>query len=126
MNKTILIADDDQSIISIFDFILRQAQYETITATNGKECLEIIDKKKIDLVFLDIKMPVLSGLETLKVIKEKHPKQMTILMTGYTINTIIKEGLDLGAYGVIYKPFDIEEILSIVRETFQSIQTITT
>ena len=115
MSKTILVVDDDQSIISIFDFILTQAGYTPVTASSGEECLKIIQSgKQIDLVFLDVKMPGMSGIETFKQIQQQFPALLVVMMTGYSVDALLKEAFELGAYGVIYKPFDIEEVLSVI------------
>ena len=74
MSKTILVVDDDHSIISIFEFILQQAGYHTITASSGQECIDLINSgQQIDLAFLDVKMPGLSGIETFRKIQEIRP-----------------------------------------------------
>ncbi len=117
MKKTILVVDDDQAISAIFDFILQQAGYKTLCASSGKACLEIIHSDQpIDLVFLDLKMPDLSGIEVFKEIVEFRPELLVIMMTGYMVNDTLKQAFDMGAYGVIYKPFDVEEVLGIIEK----------
>lgn len=119
-NKTILVVDDDQSINSIFEFILQQAGYKTLTATSGEECLDFFrNGQQIDLVFLDLKMPGLSGIETFRELQKIIPTQLVIMMTGYSVDDLLKEAFELGAYGVIYKPFDVEEVLSVIEKIFR-------
>ena len=121
MSKTILVVDDDKSINAIFDFILQQAGYNGITAASGEQCLNILKSDKpIDLIFLDLKMPGLSGIETFKEIQKISPNQLVIMMTGYSVDSLLKDAFEQGAYGVIYKPFDVEEILSIIQKVFQT------
>lgn len=120
MSKTILVVDDDQSINSIFEFILQQAGYKTITTSSGYGCLDIFKSgQPIDLVFLDLKMPGLSGIETYQEIQKIKPAQLVIMMTGYSVDELLKEAFELGAYGVIYKPFDVEEVLSVIEKIFR-------
>ena len=120
MNKTILIVDDDLSIISIFEFILQQAGYQVLVAERGAACLDIINSATpIDLIFLDIKIPDMSGIEIYKEIKKVRPYSLVIMMTGYTANELLKEAFELGAYGVIFKPFDMEEVLSLIEKLFK-------
>lgn len=120
MGKTILVVDDDQSIVSIFEFILQQAGYDTLTASSGMDCLAHIESDTvIDLVFLDVKMPGLSGIETFKRIQKTRPMLLVVMMTGYSVDELLKEAFELGAYGVIYKPFDIEEVLSVIEKIFK-------
>lgn len=120
MDKTILVVDDDQSILSIFEFILQQAGYTTISVSSGEECIKIVESdQKIDLVFLDVKMPGLSGIDTFRKIQVIRPFLLVVMMTGYSVDELLKEAFSLGAYGVIYKPFDIEEVISVIDKIFK-------
>lgn len=120
MTKTILVVDDDQSINSIFEFVLQQAGYYTITTTSGQECIDIIKSDQpVDLVFLDLKMPGISGIDTFKEIQKLRPMLLVIMMTGYSVDELLRDAFELGAYGVIYKPFDVEEVLSVIEKIFR-------
>lgn len=116
--KKILVIDDDQSILSIFEYILNEAGYETVTAVDGYSAIEKVKTTKFDLVFTDVKMPGLSGIDTYKEIRKLDPKLLVVMMTGYSVDELLKEAFELGAYGVIYKPFDMEEVLSIIEKIF--------
>lgn len=119
--KTILIVDDDQSITAIFEFILQQVGYKTLTASTGEAGVNLVKAHpEIDLVFLDLKMPVMSGIESLKVIQQFRPELIVVMMTGYSVDDLLKEAFDLGVYSVIYKPFDVEEVMGIVDKVFQT------
>ena len=111
--------DDDQSINSIFEFILNQAGYTTITTNSGEECLEVLKTKKNKFDFPRCENESASGIETFKKIKKLDPLQLVIMMTGYSVDELLKEAFELGAYGVIYKPFDVEEVLSIIEKRFK-------
>jgi len=120
MNKKILVVDDDHSVSGIFEFVLKSAGYSVLSAYSGDECLSIIEKEpSIDLVFMDIRMPGKSGVETYKELLVLRPNLVVIIMTGYAVNETLKEAFELGAYGVIYKPFDIEEVLELIRRVFK-------
>ena len=115
MTKKILVVDDDPSIVSIFEFILTDANYEPITANSGEDALEIVrSQSDIDLVFLDVKMPGMSGIDTFREIQRINPMLLVVMMTGYSVDEMLKDAFELGAYGVIYKPFDVEEVISVV------------
>lgn len=120
MAKTILVIDDDPSISSIFEFILQQAGYDTVTAISGKEGLDVLHSgQKIDLVFLDLKMPQMSGIEIFREIQNFDPHLLVVIMTGFTPDDMLEDAYKLGAYGVIYKPFDVEEVLSVIDKIFK-------
>lgn len=115
MAKKILVVDDDPSIVSIFEFILTDASYESITANSGEDALEIVrSQSDIDLVFLDVKMPGMSGIDTFREIQRINPMLLVVMMTGYSVDEMLKDAFELGVYGVIYKPFDVEEVISVV------------
>jgi CheY-like chemotaxis protein len=119
VKKNILVVDDDQTIISMFEFILTQANYKPITVNSGVICLEKLKAGlSVDLIFLDLKMPVLSGLDTFREILKINSKIPVIMMTGDSIDSLLKEAFELGAYGIIYKPFDVEEVLMIIEKIF--------
>ncbi|MFC1771337.1 response regulator [Candidatus Margulisiibacteriota bacterium] len=119
MKKSILIVDDDKSLLSIFEYILDNADYKILTASNAEKCLEIIKSpQNIDLLFLDWKMPEVSGLQLYKSIQKLKPRLPVLLMTGYAVNTLINKALQEGIYGIIHKPFDIEEVLNIIKTIF--------
>ena len=119
MAKKILVVDDDESVNTIFDFILQQAGYNTLSVRSGKECIDVVaSEQEIDLVFLDLKMPDMSGIDVFKELVKHRPNIIVIIMTGYLINEALKEAFELGVYGVIYKPFDVEEVLNIIDKVF--------
>jgi len=120
MAKNILIVDDDPTVSSIFEFILQQVGYSALSATNGEDCLKIVEKTpSLNLVFLDAKMPGLSGIETLKRLQKSTPNLRVIMMSNYTESSKLEDVYDLGAFGIIYKPFDVEEVLTIIKRIFK-------
>ena len=120
MSKTILVVDDDPSILSIFEFILKQAGHKTHVALSGDEAIKLVKSDiPFDLAFLDVKMPGMSGIETYRNFQQICPMLLVVMMTGYSVDELLKEAFELGAYGVIYKPFDIEEVLSVVDKIFK-------
>jgi DNA-binding NtrC family response regulator len=120
MSKTVLVIDDDSSISSIFSFILEQAGFKTVSVPNTEDCLSLIKSdKKFEIIFLDIKPTDGSGLKMFKKILQIRPEALVIVMSGYTIGDPLKEAFELGAYGVLYKPFDVEEAMATVDKIFK-------
>ena len=123
MSQKILIIDDDPSINTIFEFILKQAGYQTLSVNSGKEAIEIIKlSNDIILSFLDIELKNESGIDVFHSIHTINPSIPIILMCGNTPSSLLKKSLSIGAYGIIYKPFDIEEILKIISEIITSLE----
>jgi len=83
MFPSILIVDDEPSILQSLSGLLSDEGFEVATASNGYEALKIIDKESPDLVMLDIWMPGMDGIETLKAIKQDNPLIQVIIITGH-------------------------------------------
>jgi two-component system nitrogen regulation response regulator NtrX len=101
MFPSILIVDDEPSILQTLSGLLSDEGFEVTTAANGYEALKIIDAESPDLVLLDIWMPGIDGIETLKEIKKENPTIQVIIITGHgTIETAVN-ATKLGAYDLI-------------------------
>jgi len=111
MARTILIVDDEESIIQSLDGILTDEGFEVISAKSGISALEKIEEEMPDLVLLDIWMPEMDGIETLIKIKETYSHLQVVMMSGHgTIETAVK-ATRLGAYDFIEKPLSLEKVL---------------
>ena len=108
----ILIVDDDHRMAKTLKDILTIKGHEAETAHSGPEALEKIAKGHFDCVLTDIKMPEMNGVELYKVIKEAQPDIPVVLITAYSTDTLVEEGLDAGAIAALTKPLDIEVLLS--------------
>jgi len=106
----VLIVDDEKDFVEMFGLRLEEAGERVYRAYSGKECLDLLEKENIDVVVLDIKMPGMDGIETLKELKKRRPIVEVIMLTGHgTIETAV-EGMKLGAYDYLLKPADVDEI----------------
>ena len=111
MFPSILIVDDEPTILKSLIGILSDEGFEVSTAQNGYEALKIIDAESPDLVLLDIWMPGIDGIETLKQIKKDNPFIQVIIITGHgTIETAV-QATKLGAFDLIEKPLSIDRII---------------
>lgn len=96
--------------------ILSHKGYNVTTAISGKKAIELVTENSFDIIFLDIKMPIMNGVETYKRIKQIKPKTVVIMMTAYAVEELVEEALQEGAYGVIYKPLDIENVGILIEK----------
>ena len=111
MFPSILIVDDEPSIRQSLGGLLSDEGFEILTAANGYEALKAMDKDSPDLVLLDIWMPGIDGIETLKEIKNSNPYIQVIIITGHgTIETAVK-ATKLGAFDLIEKPLSIDKVI---------------
>ncbi len=117
--KNILIVDDEESIRHSLEGILEDEGFRTSFATTGEECLEMVAVEDPDLILLDIWMPGIDGLETLKKIKKKRPHQLVVMMSGHgTIETAVN-ATRLGAFDFIEKPLSLEKILLSIHNALK-------
>lgn len=111
---TVLVCDDEKDIVSALEIYLRSDGYNVITAFNGQEALDILEKERVELVIMDIMMPVLDGISALVKIRGKYNTPV-IFTTAKSEDRDIILGLNLGADDYITKPFNPVELLARVR-----------
>lgn len=113
--KKILICDDDKAVSDFLKRFLEKEGYSEVeTAATGEEVLEKIQKNEYHLIFLDIKLPGIDGMETLKRIKEFNKDIGVIMITGFPEISLVEQATKLGAYDYIVKPFDLAYLKLVV------------
>ena len=111
MFPTILIVDDEPTILQTLGGLLSDEGFEVLTAGNGYEGLKLIEETAPDLVLLDIWMPGIDGIETLRKIKAQQPRLQVIVITGHgNVETAVR-ATKLGAFDLIEKPLDIDRVI---------------
>lgn len=105
----ILLADDDPIIRKLLSEVLSEDGHEVSSAPNGAEAVAKIPKGDFELVFLDVHMPVMNGLEALRNIRSMYPHLPVVMMDSYP-DQLAKEAVNEGALTCIHKPFDLKEI----------------
>jgi DNA-binding NtrC family response regulator len=108
----VLLVDDEKDFVELLSLRLNEAGERVTPAYNGKECLETLERKSIDVVILDIKMPGMDGIETLREIKRRFPLVEVIMLTGHGTTETAVQGMKLGAYDYLLKPADFEDLTS--------------
>lgn len=112
----ILIADDNDLMRSLLRGILRSEAYTNINeAKNGLQAVDGVDRHRPDLVFLDVMMPEMDGLEALRVIKEKYPTTLVVMITGNPSKENVEESIQNGASGFIIKPFNSAKVIDTLN-----------
>ena len=112
----VLLVDDEVPFVETMTKRLSKRQLMVLPAYSGQEALEKLEKNAVDVVILDVKMPGMDGIETLREIKKGHPLVEVIMLTGHaTIETAV-EGMRLGAFDYLMKPCEIEELVAKVDE----------
>ncbi len=121
MGKIVLLIDDEELVAKTIGRLLRKEGCEVILCRNGGEALKTIAETEVDLIICDIRMPGMSGVETIKEIRgflmrEGKKPVKEILITGYAEAETMKEALELKVADYIYKPFDIRDFLKSVQK----------
>jgi DNA-binding NtrC family response regulator len=113
----VLLVDDEVPFVDAMTRRLTKRDLEVLPAFTGMEALEKLEKEKsVEVVILDVKMPGIDGIETLREIKKKFPLVEVIMLTGHaTVETAI-EGMKLGAYDYLMKPCDMDVLMTKVSE----------
>src|SRR5215470_1073916 len=119
MSKLLLI-DDETDVQYSFQRIFDSPEIELTTASSGEEGLKLIPQFKPDLVLMDIRMGGLSGLETLRRIREMDSKLLVILMTAYGTTQTAIEAMKLGAYDYLLKPFEPPKLKEILDNALKA------
>jgi DNA-binding NtrC family response regulator len=114
----IMLVDDEERFLQTTQKLLAKNGYEAITATNGMQCLEKLSQELVHVVILDVKMPGMDGVETLKRIKQQFPMTEVIMLTGHATAESAVEGMKSGATDYIVKPADIETLIAKAEAAF--------
>jgi DNA-binding response OmpR family regulator len=111
--KSILVVDDEKNIRLTMRESLEPLGIPVETASSGEEALKLLEEDRFGMIFLDLKLPVMDGMEVLRWLKEKRPRIRTIIITAHgTVDTAV-EAMKLGAVDFIQKPFTPEEIRNL-------------
>lgn len=106
----VLLVDDEEDFVEMLSLRLNEMGERVKACHSGKECLKILEKTDIDVVILDIKMPGMDGIETLKEIKKAFPLLEVIMLTGHGSTETAVEGMKLGAFDYLMKPADFDDL----------------
>lgn len=115
-NAKVLLVDDEEEFISTLSQRLETRDLNVTTASSGQEAVELTDQQDFDAILLDITMPGMDGIETLKRIKEKHPEAEIIMLTGHGSIASTVEAMKSGAEDYLEKPVDMSELLAKIKE----------
>jgi len=123
MEKTqiMLVDDEERFLVTTSKFLVRKG-YQVVTATSGAKALQQLNEGSIHVVVLDVKMPDMDGITTLKEIKRRFPDVEVILLTGHATLESAVEGLNAGACDYLMKPCDLDELARKAQEVFEKRQ----
>ncbi len=119
--RTVLFVDDEEKILRSLKRGLLDESYQALFANSGREALEILETEKVHVLVTDMRMPEMRGLELLKIVKEKYPQIVRMVLSGYTQITTLLTAINQGEiYKYITKPWKLEEdFIPSVRQALE-------
>lgn len=116
LNAKVLLVDDEDDFLKTLTQRLEVRGLKVTGATRGEEAVDLVEKQEFDAIVIDLAMPGMDGLETLKRIKENHPEAEIIMLSGQGSIKKSTEAMKLGAEDFLEKPVDIQELLNKIAE----------
>jgi UDP-3-O-acyl N-acetylglucosamine deacetylase len=123
MSELVLIADDEEAILTTLAHILGDEGYETVTTTSGEEALHLYRERRPDVVFLDIWLPDWDGLETLQAMRDLDPEAMVIMMSGHGTSETAVKAIKMGAHDYLEKPLSYDRTVQAVKDALKTRRT---
>ena len=111
----ILVVDDEDVMRSLFTDVLQDKGYNVTTVEDGQKAMELTKKGYFNIAFLDVHMPIMNGLETLRAIKEISPNTAIVMMDSFP-DFLLEQSEKEGAISCIHKPFDIKEVIMVIEQ----------
>ncbi len=115
----VLLVDDEVEFVETLVKRLRKRKLDVIAAFSGKAALELVQQQPVDVVVLDVKMPDMDGIQTLREIKRINPSVEVIMLTGHASLEVALQGMELGAFDYLMKPMDIDELLYKLQDAYK-------
>ncbi len=115
----LLLVDDEVDFCSTLAARLKRRDFEVVQAENGRQALETLKTRDIDVAIIDVKMPLMDGFETLRRIRERSPLLEVIMLTGHASVESGVEGIRLGAFDYVVKPCNIDDLIGKIRDAYQ-------
>ena len=118
-NLRVLVVDDEADFLETIVMRLRRRKIDASGVDSGKKAIEIVENERFDVVVLDVLMPGLDGIETLKLLKKKKPFIEVIILTGHGSVESGLQGMQFGAFDYIMKPADLDELLEKIQQAYE-------
>jgi DNA-binding NtrC family response regulator len=114
--SNVLLVDDEVEFLETLVKRMKKRNVKVVGVKSGEEALEFLSRNPLDVVVLDVRMPGMDGIETLREIKKRHPLVEVIMLTGHANMEVAVQGMELGAFDYLMKPMDIDELLYKVQD----------
>lgn len=119
----ILVVDDDQSIVTAFRRFLADERHEARFAGDAQDALALVAERRPDLVFMDVRMPGVDGIDTLKELRSRYPDLFVVIMTAYGTSQTSIDAIRSGAFDYLAKPLDLDDLRAVIDKALDAQQT---
>ncbi len=120
LNLTVLCVDDEPEIVGAMSHNLRRSVERVVTAEDGKEALEILQREPVDVVVTDIRMPRMDGLELIRAVRQHYGDLPVVILSAFNDESYLLEAIELGVRKYLHKPIN----LTILRATLEDIDQV--
>jgi DNA-binding NtrC family response regulator len=118
-NFNVLLVDDEAEFLDTLVKRIKKRDVRVTGLESGEKALAFLDQEPVDVVVLDVRMPGMDGIETLRELKKRHPLVEVIMLTGHASLEVAIEGMELGAFDYLMKPIDIDELLYKLEDAYK-------
>ncbi len=115
----VLLVDDEVDFLATVLKRFKKRKINAVGAENGEEALKTLDRNPVDVVVMDVKMPGMGGIQTLREIKKSFPLIEVVMLTGHASMEVAIEGMEIGAFDYLMKPVDIDELLYKLQDAYK-------
>jgi DNA-binding NtrC family response regulator len=119
MSAKLLVVDDELVICKSCEKILRRAGHEVVSVTSGRQALEMLERESFDVIFTDLKMVDVGGMEVLQTVRQKYPNTVVVVITGYATIASAVETMRSGAFDYLPKPFTPTELMAVLDRALE-------
>ncbi|MDY6972880.1 MAG: response regulator [Thermodesulfobacteriota bacterium] len=116
---SILLVDDEVDFLNTLIKRMEKRNMNVAGVKSGEEALEWLDQHKVDVVVLDVRMPAMDGIQTLREIKRRHPLIEVIMLTGHASVEVAVEGMEIGAFDYLMKPVEIDDLVYKLQDAYK-------
>jgi len=115
----VLVVDDETEFLETLVKRMKKRKVDATGVDSGPKALKLLEKEPFDVVILDVRMPGMDGIETLREMKRKNPLMEVIMLTGHASVEAGMQGMQLGAFDYVMKPAEIDDLLEKVRQAYE-------
>jgi len=114
-----LLVDDEVEFVDTLAKRMKKRKLTTSSVNSGEDALEFLDQHPTDVVILDVKMPGIDGIQTLREIKQQYPLVEVIMLTGHANVEVAIQGMEIGAFDYLMKPMAIDDLVYKIQDAYK-------